>query len=337
MSENNALQIRMVDYPGTVSARDFWKVTHDPIPPLRDGEVAVWLDYISIDPGMRGWITNKRSYMPPVNPGSVMRAFGVGEVIESASDEFSVGDQVTGFTGVQTHGVFKAGNLRKIGLPGVPSYNFLSGLGMTGYTGYFGMSDIGQPKKGETVVVSAASGAVGSIAVQVAKLSGARVVGIAGGPDKCRYLTDDLGLDAAIDYKNSDVDTALKANCPDGVDLYFDNVGGDILSAILDQMNYQGRVVVCGGISQYNDFGNATGPASFMTIVTHSLKMQGFTMRDYMHRVPEALDWLVPAWKEDRIKFREHIVEGIENFPDAFDMIFEGKNHGKLLLKVRRS
>lgn len=334
MTDKAVTQIRMTDYPATAPARDFWEVTHDALKSLEDGEVLVRLDHISIDPGMRGWITNKRSYMPPVKPGGIMRAFGVGEVIESRSDDLSVGDQVTGFTGVQTHGVFAAKNLRKIGLPGVPSHTFLSGLGMTGYTGYFGMRDIGQPKEGDTVVVSAASGAVGSIAAQVAKLAGAKVVGIAGGPEKCAYLTDELGMDAAIDYKKGDVAEALRAACPEGIDLYFDNVGGDILSAILDQMNYQGRIVVCGGISQYGDFANASGPDNFMAIVTHSIRMQGFTMRDYMDRVPEALAWLVPAWKEGRIKFREHIVEGIENFPDAFDMIFEGKNHGKLLLKI---
>ncbi|WP_164118582.1 NADP-dependent oxidoreductase [Sphingorhabdus sp. Alg239-R122] len=324
----------MSDYPGAGSVRDIWRTTHDPIRPVEDGEALVRLDHISVDPGMRGWITNKRSYMPPVKPAGVMRAFGVGEVIESRAEGLAVGDQVTGFTGVQTHGVFKEENLRKIGLPGVPPHLFLSGLGMTGYTGYFGMTDIGQPKDGETVVVSAASGAVGSIAAQAAKLAGAHVIGIAGGPDKCSYLTDELGLDGAIDYKRDDVEAALHANCTNGIDLYFDNVGGDILSAVLNQMNYQGRIVVCGGISQYDDFAGATGPANFMTVVTHSLTMRGFTMRDYMHRVPEALGWLVPAWKDGRIKFREHILEGVENFPDAFDMIFEGKNHGKLLLKV---
>ena len=334
MTETEATQIRMVDYPGTANARDFWRVTHDSPRSIGVGEALVRLDYVSIDPGMRGWITNKRSYMPPVMPGGVMRAFGVGKVIESRAEGLVAGDLVTGFTGVQTHGVFKQENLRKIGLPGVPPHLFLSGLGMTGYTGYFGMTDIGKPQEGDTVVVSAASGAVGSIAAQIAKQAGARIVGIAGGPDKCGYLTDDLGLDAAIDYKKDDIGAALNANCPDGIDLYFDNVGGDILSAVLNRMNYQGRIVVCGGISQYDDFASAAGPANFMTVVTHSLTMRGFTMRDYMHRVPEALEWLVPAWKEGRVKFREHIVEGIENFPDAFDMIFEGKNHGKLLLKV---
>lgn len=334
MKGASVTQVRMTVYPNGAPARDFWQITHDPLPSLAEDEILVRLDYISIDPGMSGWITNKRSYMPPVQPGGVMRAFGVGEVIESRSEGFSVGDLVTGFTGVQTHGVFKASDLRKIELPGIPSHLFLSGFGMTGYTGYFGMSDIGKPAEGDTVVVSAASGAVGSIAAQVAKISGARVIGIAGGPDKCSYLTSELGLDAAIDYKNDDIRTALKELCPDGIDLYFDNVGGEILSQVLNRMNYRGRVVVCGGISQYGSAGKITGPANFLTIVTHSLTMRGFTMQDYMHSIPEALQWLIPTWKEGRIKFREHIVEGIENFPDTYDMIFEGRNHGKLLLKI---
>ncbi|MFN2098748.1 NADP-dependent oxidoreductase [Altererythrobacter sp. MF3-039] len=327
-------QIRMLDYPGPNPARDMWGLTHDTPRAPDEGEIAVAIDTISIDPGMSGWITDKRSYMPPVKPGGVMRAFGVGEVIESKSDQFDVGDWVTGFTGVQTHGVYRAENLRKIDASLAPPEKFLSGFGMTGYTGYFGMSDLGQPKEGETVVVSAASGAVGSIAAQVAKAAGARVVGIAGGPKKCAYLLDELGLDAAIDYKGGGVDEALAQACPDEIDLYFDNVGGETLEAILGLMKYRGRIVVCGGISQYGDFAGARGPANFMSVVTHSLTIQGYTMRDYMHRVPEALEWLVPAWKDGSLKMREHVVEGIENFPDAYEMIFRGENHGKLLLKI---
>ena len=327
-------QIRMNQYPGAGPVRDVWNLTHDATRSPDDGEVAVAIHTISIDPGMSGWITDKRSYMPPVKPGGVMRAFGVGEVIESKSDRFGVGDWVTGFTGVQTNGVYRAENLRKIDTSLAPSNKYLSGLGMTGYTGYFGMSDLGEPNEGETVVVSAASGAVGSIAAQYAKLAGARVIGIAGGPKKCAYLLDELGLDLAIDYKNNDVGEALAKACPDEIDLYFDNVGGPTLEAALGLMKYRGRIVVCGGISQYDDFAGARGPANFMSVVTHSLTIRGFTMRDYMHRVPEALEWLVPAWREGRLKMREHVVNGIENFPDAYEMIFRGENHGKLLLKV---
>jgi NADPH-dependent curcumin reductase CurA len=324
----------MREYAGTRPVRDIWALTRDPVRALADDDVSVAIDTISIDPGMSGWITNKRSYMPPVKPGGVMRAFGVGEVTHSKSADLAVGDWVTGFTGVQTHGVYRAENLRKIDPSLAPPEKFLSGLGMTGYTGYFGMSDLGEPKEGETVVVSAASGAVGSIAAQVAKAAGARVIGIAGGPEKCAYLLDELSLDAAIDYKAGDIGEALAQACPDEIDLYFDNVGGETLEAVLGLMKYQGRIVVCGAISQYGDFAGAQGPANFMSVVTHSLQINGFTMRDYMHRVPEALEWLVPAWKDGRLKMREHIVEGIENFPGTYDMIFRGENHGKLLLKI---
>ncbi len=327
-------QIRMLRYPGAGSTRDVWKLTQDEPTAPAEGEIAVAIDTISIDPGMSGWITDKRSYMPPVKPGGVMRAFGVGQVTQSQSADYEEGDWVTGFTGVQTHGVFHEKRLRKIDPSLAPPRKFLSGLGMTGYTGFFGMSDLGRPKMGETVVVSAASGAVGSIAAQVAKAAGARVIGIAGGPEKCAYLQAELGLDHAIDYKNCNVGDALAKACPDEIDLYFDNVGGETLEAVLGLMKYQGRIVVCGAISQYDDFAGALGPANFMSVVTHSLTIRGFTMRDYMHRVPEALGWLVPAWKDGRLKMREHVVEGIEKFPDAYEMIFRGENHGKLLLKV---
>ena len=328
------IQFRMTDYPGSRPPRDYWSITNDALRALDEGDVAVRLDWISIDPGMRGWITNKRSYMPPVKPGGVMRAFGVGEVIETRSEKLSVGDIVTGFTGVQTHGVLKAANLRKIDADIAPAHVYLSGLGMTGYTAYFGMTDIGKPQKGETVVVSAASGAVGSVAAQFARAEGAQVIGVAGGSEKCRYLIEELGLDTAIDYKQGKIATALGNAAPDGIDLYFDNVGGLILEAVLGQMNYKGRIVVCGGISQYGEFDKAAGPANYMAIVTHSLTMQGFTMRDYMDRVPEAFMALLQGYKNGSLKFREHIVEGIENFPEAFDMIFDGRNNGKLLLKV---
>ena len=327
-------QIRMDDYPGERTPRDVWRLTSNPLRSLEPGEVSVALHTVSLDPGMKGWITNKRSYMPPVKPGAVMRAFGVGEVMESRAESLVPGDWVTGFTGVQTHGVYKATQLSKIDCSLASPETFLSGLGMTGYTGYFGMSDLGKPTASDTVVVSAASGAVGSIAAQVAKLAGARVIGIAGGPVKADYLTDTLGLDAAIDYKNEDVSARLRETCPDGIDLYFDNVGGDILSDVLGQMNYRGRVVVCGGISQYGGSMDVQGPSNFLSVVTHSLTIQGFTMRDYMHRVPEALEWLFGAWKSDQLFFREHLIHGIECFPDAFEMLFSGQNHGKLLLKV---
>lgn len=263
-----------------------------------------------------------------------MRAFGVGEVIESNCDTLVVGDVVTGFTGVATHAVLPARHLRKIDTRLAPAQLYLSALGMTGYTAYFGMTDIGRPQPSETVVVSSAAGAVGSIAVQLARQRGARVVGIAGGAQKKEYLLDELQLDAAIDYRSEEMAAALKKTAPAGIDVYFDNVGGEILDAALMQMNRHGRIVVCGGISQYGDWQQATGPANYMQIVTHSLTMQGFTMRDYMHRISEALAVLLRGYQEGSLKFRQHILEGIERFPEAYDMLFEGRNQGKLLIKI---
>ena len=324
-------QWRMTRYRTAETGNDIFELTHDPLPELGEGEVAVRLDWLSVDPGMTGWVTNKRSYMPPVRPGGVMRAFGVGEVVESRFEGLQPGDWVTGFTGMQTDAVLRGKHLRRIDTALAPPNHYLSGLGMTGYTGYFGMSDIGRPKPGQTVVVSAAAGAVGSVAAQVAKLAGARVVGIAGGPVKCAYLTDTLGLDGAIDYKGEDVGAALDRACPDGIDVYFDNVGGDILDAVLSRITYRAMLVICGAISQYADWHAQNGPRNYTALITQSATMRGFTMKDYMHRIPEAVEALAAG----DIVFREHVVEGIEAFPDAFDMLFTGGNHGKLLIKVR--
>ena len=327
-------QYRMMKYYDPGETGSIWQRTEDSLPELNDGQVAVRLDWLSIDPGMMGWVTNKRSYMPPVQPGEVMRAFGVGEVTESNSSVLSAGDFVTGFTGVQTEGIFSAKALRKIDTSKAPAHEYLSGLGMTGYTAYFGMMDIGQPKAEQTVVVSAASGAVGSIAAQLARNAGARVIGIAGGAEKAAYLQDTLKLTGAIDYKAGGVDEQMRELAPDGIDIYFDNVGGEILDTALRAINYQGTIVLCGGVSQYGNMYEATGPKEYLQMVMQSIRMQGFTMRDYMHRVPEAIEHLYQARAEGNLVFREHILEGIGKFPDAFKMLFAGENHGKLMLKL---
>jgi NADPH-dependent curcumin reductase CurA len=326
-------QIRMSEYPGNRAPREIWLTTHDALPELRDGQVAVRIDFVSIDPGMTGWITDKRGYMPPVRPGSVMRAFGVGKIIESRSDSLAVGDWITGFLGMRSHGVFNDKDVRPIVVDMAPPELFLSGLGMTGYTAYFGMMDIGRPETGETVVVSAAAGAVGSIAAQLAKNAGARVIGIAGGEKKCRYLTETLKLDAAIDYKSEDIAARLDDLAPDHIDLYYDNVGGDILDLALERMKYRGRIVVCGAISQY-DKENPQGPANYLQIVMQSIKMQGFTMRDYMHRIPEAVAALSVGLNDGSLICRQHILQGLDSFPDGFEMLLAGANEGKLLIRV---
>ncbi len=328
-------QYRMTKFRTAETGNDIFELTHDEPRPLKDGEVLVRLDWISIDPAMSGWTTNKRSYMPPVQPGQIMRAFGVGEILESRFEGLKIGDWVTGFTGMQTKGVLKGKHLRKVDVSIAKPQHYLSGLGMTGYTGYFGMMDIGKPSAGKTVVVSAASGAVGSIASQFARNAGARVIGIAGGPVKCKFLTEQLKLDGVIDYKNEDIGKGLDRECPDGIDIYFDNVGGEALDAVLARINYKATIVVCGAISQYADWHKQTGPKNYMQLIAQSAKMQGFTMKDYMHRVPEAFIALLTAQKKGELIFREHIVDGIEKFPESFEMLFSGGNQGKLLIKVR--
>jgi NADPH-dependent curcumin reductase CurA len=328
-------QYRLTKFRTADTGNDIFELTHDDPPPVQDGEVLVRLDWISIDPAMTGWTTNKRSYMPPVQPGKIMRAFGIGEVMETKYEGLAAGDWVTGFTGMQTEGVLKGKHLRKVDVNLAPPNHYLSGLGMTGYTGYFGMLDIGKPEPGKTVVVSAAAGAVGTIAAQSAKMAGARVIGIAGGPIKCAFLKEELLLDGAIDYKSDNIGEGLTRECPNGIDIYFDNVGGDILDAVLARINYKGTIIVCGAISQYADFYNQAGPKNYMQLIAQSAKMQGFTMKDYMHRVPEAFIALLTAQKKGDLIFREHIVEGIESFPIAFEMLFRGGNQGKLLIKVR--
>ena len=328
-------QYRLTKFRTADTGNDIFELTHDDPPPVQDGEVLVRLDWISIDPAMTGWTTNKRSYMPPVQPGKIMRAFGIGEVMETKYEGLTAGDWVTGFTGMQTEGVLKGKHLRKVDVNLAPPNHYLSGLGMTGYTGYFGMLDIGKPEPGKTVVVSAAAGAVGTIAAQSAKMAGARVIGIAGGPIKCAFLKEELLLDGAIDYKSDNIGEGLTRECPNGIDIYFDNVGGDILDAVLARINYKGTIIVCGAISQYADFYNQAGPKNYMQLIAQSAKMQGFTMKDYMHRVPEAFIALLTAQKKGDLIFREHIVEGIESFPIAFEMLFRGGNQGKLLIKVR--
>ena len=327
-------QIRLVDYPAAIAGDETWEITHHPTPELLEGQIEVDVQLISVDPGMKGWISPWRSYIEPVQPGEVMRAFGIGPVTRSTSKIYSVGDVVSGFTGVQTAAVVDDRSMRPINLDLGPIELHMSVLGMTGFTGYFGMLDLGRPEAGGTVVVSAASGAVGSVAAQVAKLHGARVVGVAGGPAKCHYLTDELGLDAAIDYRAAPIAESLAGATPEGIDVYFDNVGGETLDAALMRINRKARIVVCGGISQYGDMTVAAGPANYLQLISKSATMVGFTMLDYLHRIPEAVADLA-AWVDDgSLRHRQHIIDGIEQFPEALRMLFRGENHGKLLVRV---
>jgi NADPH-dependent curcumin reductase len=327
-------QFRLASRPSGLPTRDAWSYTEEAMSPLGEGEALVENIYISLDPAMRGWMNDRRSYIKPVAVGDVMRALAVGRVVESRNPGFDAGDYVTGAFGVQTHAVTDARGVFKVDPNLAPLPKYLCPLGLTGMTAYFGLLDVGGPQPGETVVVSAAAGATGQIVGQIAKIKGCRVVGIAGGEAKCRFVVDELGFDAAVDYKAGDVRAALKEKCPDRVNVYFDNVGGDILDAVLTLLARKARIVICGSISQYNEEGAFRGPANYMALLVDRARMEGFVVFDYAPRYPEAIVDIVQWMREGKLKTREDVVEGIENFPDTLAKLFRGENTGKLLLKV---
>ncbi|MFN2616862.1 MAG: NADP-dependent oxidoreductase, partial [Thermoleophilaceae bacterium] len=283
----NNHQFRLAARPEGMPDRDNWDYTEEPVPEPGDGEVLVQVQYISLDPAMRGWMNEGKSYVPPVGIGEVMRAICVGKVIETKHPDFAEGDHVTGLFGMQEYAVLDGSGLTKVdpGLAPLPVY--LNTLGMPGMTAYFGLLDIGRPEPGQTVVVSAAAGAVGSTVGQIAKLKGASAVGIAGGPEKCRLIVEEFGFDAAIDYKADDVPRALKDACPDGVDVYFDNVGGDILDAALARLARGARIAICGAVSQYNEK-KMKGPSNYMSLLVNRATMTGFVVFDYADRYGDA-------------------------------------------------
>jgi NADPH-dependent curcumin reductase CurA len=331
---SDPIRFRLARIPAGLPDAETWTTSHEPAATPADGELKLAVRYISVDPAMAGWIQPVRSYAEPVQVGEVMKAFGIGEVIESRSERYKAGDTVFGLLGVQTEVTLNAKGLRKLDPKLAPLPKYLGGLGMPGFTGYFGLTEIGQPREGETVVVSAAAGAVGSVVCQVARLKGARVIGIAGGADKCRYLIDELGCTAAIDYKAEAVGAALDRVAPEGVDVYFDNVGGTTLDAVLARIRRHARIVVCGGVSQYASLQDARGPANYLQITAQSARMQGFTMLDYLQRIPEAGMQLGAWMMQGKLKTREHVLEGITQFPSALQLLFAGGNLGKLMIKV---
>ena len=334
MSNSINHQFKLAARPnGNVKASD-WLYTHEPVRAPADGEVVIQVLYISLDPAMRGWMTDKPSYIPPVAIGEVMRALAVGKVTASKNPKFAVGDHVTGLLGVQEFAVSNGQGLTKVDPKLAPLPIYLGTLGMPGMTGYFGLLEVGQPKAGDTVVVSGAAGAVGSVVGQIAKIKGARVVGIAGGADKCRYLVEELGFDAAIDYKTENVEEALKTHCPKGVNVYFDNVGGDILDAVLTRLARGARVVICGAISQYNTTTPVKGPANYLALLVQRATMTGIVVSDYYDRAGEAAMVMAGWIQSGKLKTREDIVDGLDAFPQAFEMLFSGANNGKLVLKV---
>lgn len=327
-------QFRLASRPVGLPTRENWQYTEEPVADPADGEVLVKTLYLSLDPAMRGWMNDAKSYIPPVAIGEVMRAGGAGRVIASKNPKFAVGDYVSGLLNVQEYSLSNGRDLIKVDPRLVPLPVYLGTLGMPGMTAYFGLLDIGLPKAGETVVVSGAAGAVGTVVGQIAKLKGCRVVGIAGGPDKCRWLVEDLGFDAAIDYKSENVPAALKTHCPKGVDVFFDNVGGDILDAVLGRLARDARIVICGAISQYNNTTPVKGPANYLSLLVNRASMKGMVVFDYADRYAVAAREMAGWMAEGKLKSREEVVEGLETFPETLLMLFRGENTGKLVLKV---
>ena len=318
---------------GMVKESDF-AFSETPVPQPGDGQVLLRVLYLSFDPTQRGWIEDRPSYLPPVQIGEVMRASAVGEVMESKHTGFAKGDLVQGLFGWQDYAVVPGAMLGAKIPAGVPPTWTLGVLGITGITAYFGMLDLGKPKAGETVVVSGAAGATGSVAGQVAKLQGARVVGIAGGPSKCAWLTKEAHFDAAIDYKHDDVAARLRELCPKGVDVYFDNVGGEILDAVLGQIAQRARVVLCGGISGYNEATPPPGPRNLMNLVIQRGRMEGFIVIDYAARFGEAIPKLSEWVQSGAIVHQEDVQRGLEHAPRTLLRLFTGANTGKQLLQL---
>jgi hypothetical protein len=317
-----------------MAKRTDWAYEEETVQELHEGELLIRILLISLDPAMRGWMNQSRSYVPPVAIGEVMRALAVGQVVASKNPQFVVGKHVSGNFGVQQYFISEGKGLIEVDPRIAPLPTFLNVLGMTGMTAYFGLLETGRPQPGDTVVVSAAAGAVGSVVGQIAKVKGCRAVGIAGGADKCRYLVADLGFDAAIDYKSEDVTAALRKSCPQGINLYFDNVGGDILEAALANLARGARIVICGAISQYNNTGPVEGPRNYLSLVVHRATMKGMLVFDYADRYAQAAQEMAGWMAAGKLKSREDIVDGLETFPDTFLKLFKGENLGKLLLKV---
>jgi NADPH-dependent curcumin reductase CurA len=327
-------QVRLAARPIGMPKRSDWKFTEEPVREPGDGEVVVKILYISLDPAMRGWMNEGRSYIEPVGIGDVMRAGAVGRVIASKNPGFAVGDFVYGGLGVQEYAVANGKSLTKVDPKLAPLPVYLGTLGAPGMTAYFGLLDVGQPKAGETVVVSGAAGAVGTVVGQIAKIKGCRVIGIAGGAEKCQYLVKELGFDAAIDYKSEEVKQALRKHCPEGIDVYFDNVGGDILDAVLTQIARKARIVLCGAISQYNNTGPIKGPSNYLSLLINRGRMEGMVVFDYADRYGQAGREMAGWMAAGKLKSREHIVEGLQTFPETLLKLFKGENLGKLVLKV---
>ncbi|MDO9113733.1 MAG: NADP-dependent oxidoreductase [Polaromonas sp.] len=333
-------QVRLASRPVGLPTRANWSFTSEPVAEPGPGGVLVKTLFLSLDPAMRGWMNEGKSYIPPVEIGAVMRAGGVGKVIASNNPAFAVGDYVNAGLDVQEYCLIPEAQIKRSGMFKIDARmgltSWLNVLGMPGMTGYFGLMDVGQPKPGETVVVSGAAGAVGQTVGQIARLNGCRVVGIAGGKAKCDWVVQELGFDACIDYKAGDVKAGLKEHCPKGVDIYFDNVGGDILDAVLTRITRGARIIICGAISQYNNTTPVKGPANYLSLLVNRARMEGIVVFDYADRYPQAIAEMAGYLKEGKMKSKEDVVEGLENFPETLLKLFNGENFGKLVLQVAK-
>jgi len=331
-------QLILEKRPIGMATADTWKLIDTAIPDLKEGEVLIENHYISLDPAMRGWMNEGKSYIPPVQLGEVMRAGSIGKVIKTNNHpKYKVGDVLTGWGGVQQYSVTNGDSYYPVDTNLAPMPTYIGTLGMPGMTAYFGILEVGKIKEGEVVVVSGAAGAVGSVVGQIAKIKGSRVIGIAGGPEKCKYLTEELGFDGAIDYKNEIVVKALKEHCPKGIDVYFDNVGGEILDAALARLRMHARVVVCGAISQYNNTTAIKGPSNYLSLLVNRATMQGMVVMDYAKDYRTAAMEMGGWMAQGKLKSREDIYEGIENFHETYQRLFSGEKNGKLVLKVKNS
>jgi len=337
-------QVRLAARPVGLPKANDWQFTEEAVAEPAEGGVLIKTLALSLDPAMRGWMNEGKSYIPPVGIGEVMRAGGIGLVIASRNPAFAVGDHVTGGPGVQEYLSVAADQVKRSGLAKIDLRlgsvtQWLNVLGMPGMTGYFGLMDVGQPKAGETLVVSGAAGAVGQTVGQMAKINGCRVVGIAGGAAKCEWVVKELGFDACIDYKSANsanpVRDGLKEHCPRGVDIYFDNVGGDILDTVLARINKKARIVICGAISQYNNTTAVTGPKNYLSLLVNRARMEGIVVFDYADRYHLAIAEMAGYLKDGRMKSKEDVVTGgVAAFPDTLGKLFSGANFGKLVLKL---
>lgn len=325
-------QIRLAARPVGIPKASDWKFTTEKMAQLKSGEVLVKIQYIAVDPVMRLWMNE--GLEESVNIDDVRNAFAAGRIHASKNPQFSEGDYVVGYFGVQEYAIVKDSDLIKVDTKTAPLSFFLGTLGRTGFTAYFGLLDVGKPKANDTVVISAAAGAVGTVAGQIAKLKGCHVIGIAGSEKKCNYIVKHLGFNAAINYKNENVEEELKKHCPKGINLYFDAVGGDILDIVLQQVAFKARIVICGAISQYNTMDTIKGPSNYLSLLFNHARMEGFSVYDYLDRFPEASQELANWLKENKLINIETIVKGLDIFPETFLNLFKGENLGKLLIQL---